>query len=414
MSWVSPNENVFYRQNIDEGFKDILKLILGKIKSFFRSLGFGQTKNISVKFPASLLETAGGGVMNKQLGEWAEIVSLYTLEELLLDAGFEVDNPGEMRHLSQQKILKLTPNRQGKTKAGFQYGAAELKKFPEKSKDYEAAGVKIGQQMFKEITEGEDNALCSYRMVHSGEAEAKNSTADVVVQKITEGEASDLIRGSLKVYATERIQFYNGSVAGVLLTLFGIEKTGTIKNLINEYPEEEEKIELLKQLTKAHSDQMKIWKEKKKIDPSIQNYKLSTEFVNDLIKSQGVAEKATHFFADFLTSVIERRMKKDKVKIVRSVFEKMDLGGDEGASTIYANIYGSKKLKDTVISSNVSNKFKKLCGIQIDQVDVEVVRKSKNGFYLAFSLKGENLFNAHFFLKGNASLQVGVDITELI
>lgn len=409
---------VLETQTIEEkiNLSSFLKPVRNLITSLFKKLGFGQTKKISIRVPRNLGETAGGGLLNKELGEYAEYVAAEALEKKMISNGLEVLNPGTASIKRKQKLALLKPDSRGRTKQGWQYGAEELKNFDKKLKIYTEAGVKIGEEMFVAASQSEDLAFCSFEIMTAGVTESGKSTADLIVRKHSESGVRDQIRASLKVYAKDKIQFYNTGVLGVIFKLLGMEQNATLQAFIEKFPNAEKKATLVKRLAAAHSEQYLKYKELKKVDPSIQNFKLATDFVNSLVREEGLGTQATQIYADFLEELFTEifQDKKQKQKIIENIFEKMDLADTKASSTIYAVIYDEKKLKDTVFRSDLSPKFAALVKTELKKVDVQMVRRSPISLTMTMVAGKEELFTVDFFLKGGAGLQLGAKLTDLM
>jgi len=371
--------------NITQWIKSSFRKIVNSIKKLFSMLNFGQTKRISLGVSNNMKESNGEdrkSDLKSRIGYYVERVTAYNLCKNLLDSGFKIKSKNLLEELNNEMNRYRTEKIEN-----VKWGEKEQKNLSGKIRTSEQQGEALAEKIFTEISSSEDSALCLFDIELAGESRKFETTADLIVTKMSEQKVVQEIFASLKAYSGFSINLVNSTfISFIKKVMFpNVEGTGAkfVKNLLDKIEDDElsteakDVIRRIPEISKLASEFSKLKRSLKK--KKVPDYStLATEFMNQPMEEGG--KSRYQIIRDFVIDIFNEVYKDNGDRINESFVNSIGLGSEE----IYLAVTQSNNTR--VISTKTSKGFKKLVDNFNDKfyMRMEKISEKTNSFSLVF------------------------------
>ena len=195
-----------FKQLDEFSLRTALTSVLGKIRSAFRSLGFGKKVTVKLAMP-SMNEQVD---LKSRLGYLSEYATSAALAALIKGKGLRLSPRSDPKTLMDDYVKRRTEIKQ--------LGAeqSEIDRM-------EHAGFNMSNQIFDDIvTNGEDLAILTFDIELTGDSGKGVTKADIIltISKDSQKQVVDRIVASLKAYKSDTINLSNSTYISLIKTLF--------------------------------------------------------------------------------------------------------------------------------------------------------------------------------------------------
>lgn len=195
-----------FKQLDEFSIRTALTSVLGKIRSAFRSLGFGKKVTVKIAMP-SMNEQVD---LKSRLGYLSEYATAAALAALIKGKGLRLSSRSDPKTLMDDYVKRRTEIKQ--------LGAeqSEIDRM-------EHAGFNMSNQIYADmITNGEDLALLTFDIELTGDSGKGVTKADIIltISKDSQKQVVDRIVASLKAYKSDTINLSNSTYISLIKTLF--------------------------------------------------------------------------------------------------------------------------------------------------------------------------------------------------
>ena len=195
-----------FKQLDEFSIRTALTSVLGKIRSAFRSLGFGKKVTVKIAMP-SMNEQVD---LKSRLGYLSEYATAAALAALIKGKGLRLSPRSDPKTLMDDYVKRRTEIKQ--------LGAeqSEIDRM-------EHAGFNMSNQIYADmITNGEDLALLTFDIELTGDSGKGVTKADIIltISKDSQKQVVDRIVASLKAYKSDTINLSNSTYISLIKTLF--------------------------------------------------------------------------------------------------------------------------------------------------------------------------------------------------